>query len=230
MTTDSQQAGNPQATGAQPAADPAAATAVVDPAATPSTDPTANAEAAPADPAAAPAVDPAAKKPDEAPGAPEVYADFTVPDEGVLNPDVAATFKATAKELNLTQDQAQALVTKLQPAMAKATAEGREAAIAQMTAGFEAAIASDKELGGTKAEVDAKVAIAKGVFDKFGTPELRTFLTESRLGNHPELVRWAHRVGKAMNDDGTFVSGNKPSHVPGDDGLANRMYGGTPAK
>ena len=226
MTTDSQ-AGTTEATGAQ--GTETAATTAADAVTTTATETPANAETTKVvDPAAAKTEATETKTEEAKPtGAPEAYAEFTVPDEGVLHPDVAASFKATAKDLNLTQDQAQKLVTTLQPQMAKAAADAREAAIASMTAGFETTLASDKEIGGTKAQVDANVAVAKATFDKFGTPELRAFLTESRLGNHPELVRWAYRVGKAMNDDGSFVSGKAPTHVPGDEGTASRMYGST---
>jgi hypothetical protein len=35
----------------------------------------------------------------------------------------------------------------------------------------------------------------------FGTPELRTLLNESGLGNHPEVIRMMYRAGKAISED-----------------------------
>lgn len=43
--------------------------------------------------------------------------------------------------------------------------------------------------------------------DKFGSPELKQYLNETGLGNHPELVRIFANIGKAMSEDG-LVTGN----------------------
>lgn len=235
MTTDTQPAGTTTTTtGAQPAADTTTTTTPVvaaTTAATTATEPTAVVDASktpPADPSATTTAATDTTKTDEGKGAPEQYADFTVPDEGVLNPEVAAAFRATAKELNLSQEEAQALISKVQPAMAKQATEARASALNAMSDGFVRSIASDKEIGGTKDMVDANVAIARSALDKFGTPALRALLDESRLGNHPEIVRWALRVGKAMNADSTFVSGAAPGqHDTSDAGKQSRLYPST---
>lgn len=205
---------------AAPPAAPVAAPPPIDPPVAPSAPPAAPAATPPAAPAP---TDPNAKSEDDATkiGAPEAYEDFTTPEGGALDPKVAETFKAAAKELNLPQDQAQALVTKLQPALAAHAAETLAAAQTE----WATAAKSDKEIGGDAFE--ANLAVARTTFEKFGTPELKTFLAESGLGNHPELIRWAHRVGKAMSDD-TFVPPSKPAARGGD--MADRLYGSTPAQ
>ena len=58
---------------------------------------------------------------------------------------------------------------------------------------------NDKEFGGTA--LQQNLATAKKAFDAYGNPELKTLLNESALGNHPEVLRFFYRVGKAMSED-----------------------------
>jgi hypothetical protein len=134
-------------------------------------------------------------------GAPESY-DFAAPEGKEFDPQVIGEFSAVAKELNLTQADAQKMIDRLAPALeARNTARLEEA-----TAEWAASSSSDKEFGG--AALDQNMAIAKKALDTFGTPELRTLLHETGLGNHPEIIRVLYRAGKAISED-TFVgSGN----------------------
>jgi len=59
-----------------------------------------------------------------------------------------------------------------------------------------AAVKADKELGAPEA-----LASAVKVVDAYGTPELKSLLAESGLGNHPELVRFVQKIAKAMSED-----------------------------
>lgn len=132
-------------------------------------------------------------------GAPEAY-EFKAPDGQEFDPAVIAQFSEVAKELNLPQDAAQKVLDKMGPAISAR----QENAIAEARAKWVADTKADAEIGGT--ELAQKIALANTTFEKFGTPELRKLLDESGLGDHPELIRWAHRVGKAMSEDG-FVAG-----------------------
>lgn len=139
-------------------------------------------------------------------GAPEAY-EFSAPEGREYDPAVIAQFSEVAKELNLPQDAAQKVLDKMGPALA----ERQENAIASARADWVAQTKADTEIGGP--ELAQKIALANGTFEKFGTPELRALLDESGLGDHPEMIRWAHRVGKAISEDG-FVAGrgvNTPS-------------------
>lgn len=141
-----------------------------------------------------------AQKPE---GAPETYADFTLPDGVELKGETAEAFKGLAKELNLTQGQAQKLADlgakQAQEGVAR-QAEMLKAANAEWTAQSQA----DKEFGGQA--LHQNLAIARKAMDTFATPELRNLLTESGLGNHPEVIRMFYRTGKAISEDG-FVGG-----------------------
>jgi hypothetical protein len=61
---------------------------------------------------------------------------------------------------------------------------------------------SDPEVGGTKFKEAA--AYANRVFQKYGTPKLKAYLEETRLGNHPEVVRLLSRAGRELFADDTF--------------------------
>lgn len=174
---------------AAPTVDPAAA-----PAAAPAVTTTAPASAAatpPADPAPAATPEPAAPK-----GAPESYAAFKVPDGAQMNDAGLQAFGEFARELDLTQDAAQTMLDKLAPAMAKRQAEQ----LTELKAQWNATLAKDAELGKPENR-----AIAKTALDKFGTPELQQFLTDSGLIDHPELVRAFYNAGKAISPDTVVV-------------------------
>lgn len=81
---------------------------------------------------------------------------------------------------------------------------GAEAAEAELKS-WNAAIAADKDLGGTNLEATKKHASA--ALKKFATPELRKLLSETGLGSHPEIVRFVVAVGKADADDSVAGSG-----------------------
>lgn len=130
----------------------------------------------------------------KAEGAPEAY-EFKVP-EGVAFDDAGLeAFGKFAKEADLPQDKAQALLEKLAPAMQ----ERAKAAVESTKAQWQESSRTDKEFGGDK--LTENLAVAKRALDTFGSPELRTLLNESGLGNHPEIIRAFYRAGKAISED-----------------------------
>lgn len=163
----------------------------------------------------APGQAPAAPETLEAPeGAPEKYA-FTLPEGAVMDDAGIASFGEFAKELNLTQEAAQAMLGKLAPAMQARQAQARGETMAQ----WETQSKTDKEFGGAK--LTENIAVAQKALAQFGSPELNTLLRESGLGNHPEIIRAFYRAGKAIGED-TFVSGERKSNTA--QSPAQRMY------
>lgn len=138
-------------------------------------------------------------------GAPEEYADFQLPEGVQLDAELTSDLKSVAKELNLTQEQAQKLAdlaaSKTQ-GIGERQMESIKAAQAQWTADAKA----DKEFGGEA--LAENLSVAKKALDQFGTPELRTLLNESGLGNHPEIIRAFYRAGKAISEDRFVPAGN----------------------
>lgn len=135
-------------------------------------------------------------------GAPEKY-EFKAPEEGQeLDKGALEVFEPIARELNLSNEQAQKLVdvygSKIMPAINKQLAEGWQ----KQTEQWAETVKADKELGSAES-----IGAAQKAMDKFGSPELKQYLEESGLGNHPELIRIFACVGKAMSEDG-LVTGN----------------------
>lgn len=147
-------------------------------------------------------------------GAPEQY-EFKAVDGAEISTEALADFSEVAKELNLSQDAAQKVLDKMAPALARRQAEAIEGVKTQ----WADTARTDKEFGGDK--LAENLAVAKKALDTFGTPELRTLLNESGLGNHPEVIRVLYRAGKAISEDG-LVQGTRASAAQGDP--AKRMF------
>jgi len=56
---------------------------------------------------------------------------------------------------------------------------------------------------------DEQMDVAKQAIEKYGTDELRTYFNESRLGNHPEMIKFAAKVGSAMIESGSMGVGGR---------------------
>ncbi len=146
------------------------------------------------------------------PAAPEKY-EFTPPEGQELDANALAVFEPIAKELGLSQEQAQKLVD-IYPQIQQQQAE----AWSKQVADWGEHVKADKEIGGDK--FNASVGAAQRALDQFGNTELREYLNASGLGNHPALVRFCAKVGKAMAED-TFVVPNQG----GQRSAADILYG-----
>jgi len=168
----------------------------------------------------------------EAPeGAPEKY-EFNnkvadAPDE--LDPEVLTAFGDVAKELNLPQDAAQKVLDKVAPVI-----QARQAkAIEETKVDWANQSKSDQEFGGES--LTDNLNVAKASLDTFGTDALKSLLQETGLGNHPEVIRFMYRAGKAISED-SYVGnseGANPtgSRIPKDfNGIANALYSNQQSK
>ena len=140
------------------------------------------------------------KKEEVKEGAPEQYADFKVPEGVEFDDQVIGSFKDVAKELNLSQKQAQHLLDKCAPVLAQRQIEQIQAVSNQWIERSK----TDKEIGGenwTRAASD----IAR-VRDKFSVgadgkvdPDIQEFMNLP-IGNHPGLLKLLARVGRAFGE------------------------------
>ena len=153
-------------------------------------------------------------------GAPEKYADFKLPDGVKLDDAAIGEFAPVAKELNLTQDQAQKLVD-LQAAFAQRNAQAQVAQFAEQVKAWGEQAKGDKEYGGEK--FDASVTSARLAVSKFGTPELTKLLNDTGMGSNPEVVRFMVKVGNAMSEDKLHTSSNSATTKS----VEEMLYGGT---
>ncbi|HCM7359886.1 TPA: peptidase [Klebsiella aerogenes] len=157
------------------------------------------------------------KKEDDKPdGAPEKY-EFTAAEGVDLDTEALKDFEPVARELNLTNEQAQKLVDAYPKILAGVQQRQAEAWQAQ-TEEWAATVKADKEIGGDK--LTANLGVAQRALDTFGTPELKEYLNGTGLGNHPELVKAFIKVGKAMSEDG-MVTGKES----GQRSAAEVLYG-----
>lgn len=157
----------------------------------------------------------------KAAGAPEKYEPFVAPEGTTLTPAVLTQFEEAARELNLPQDKAQAFINKMAPVMAQQQTEQLQ----QLRTDWAAASTSDKEFGGDK--LAENLGYARKAMDSFGTPELKTMLDETGLGNHPDVVRFMVRAGKAIGED-RIVTGGAPASA--NRSAAEVLYGGSAKK
>ena len=158
-------------------------------------------------------------------GAPEKY-EFNAkvadaPDE--LDPEVLTAFGEVAKELNLPQDSAQKVLDKVAPVI-----QARQAKVVEeVKLEWANDSKSDEEFGGEN--LNANLEIAKSSLKAFGTDALKDLLQESGLGNHPEVIRFMYRAGKAISEDGYVGNSEgamgKGSGIPKDfDGISRSLY------
>jgi hypothetical protein len=136
-------------------------------------------------------------------GAPDKY-EFKAADGVKYDDQVIGAFSEVAKDLNLPQEAAQKVLDKMAPVIAARQSEQLQAARNEWAESAKA----DKEYGGEK--LPENLSHAKRALEQFGTPELRTLLNESGLGNHPEVIRFMYRAGKSMSQDG-IVAGKSTS-------------------
>jgi hypothetical protein len=130
------------------------------------------------------------------------YEAFAIPDGVVADESVLGEFKAVAKELNLSQKDAQ----RLADLSANMALKQQQAARDQQTQWAESA-KTDKEFGGDA--FSGNLAVAKKALDTFASKELRGILDATGLGNHPEVIRTFVRIGKQISEDGSIVRGSK---------------------
>lgn len=164
---------------------------------------------APADPASADP-DSGGETPKPAEGAPETYADFSLPEGMAINDAARDQFTVLAKDLNLTQDGAQKLVD-LYVAQAAEAAQAPYKLWTETQAHWVKEVEADPEIGG--ANLAASLATAARALDQFGGQDLRDALNFTGAGNNPVIVKAFVRIGTALSED-RFIPGAPPKSGP----------------
>ncbi|EPC3803843.1 peptidase [Enterobacter ludwigii] len=150
-----------------------------------------------------------AEKPDDKEqkqeGAPEKY-EFQAGEGVELDAEALKDFEPVARDLNLTNEQAQKLVDAY-PKILAGVQQRQAEAWQKQTEGWAETVKADKEIGGDK--LTANLSAAQRALDLFGTPELKEYLSATGLGNHPDLVKTFVKIGKAMSEDGMVDGSNQ---------------------
>ncbi len=168
--------------------------------------------------AATPPPDPAAKgdpqppaKPDDAnkgtDGSARVVPDaynLKLPDGSLLDAKILEQVASFAKEKKLTNEEAQAVLER-ESAMIASYVDAQKQTLVQRQKEWVETIKADKEIGGDG--MNQTIEMAKRVVDRYGSDSLKKALNDSGLGNHPELVRFVARIGKAMSEDQLVIPG-----------------------
>jgi hypothetical protein len=156
-------------------------------------------------------------------GAPEAY-EFKAIEGREFDPEVLTTFSDVAKELNMPQEAAQKMLDKIAPKIQERQMQQLEAVRSEWAQSSQ----QDKEFGGEA--LKENLAVAKKSLDAFGTPELRSLLEVSGLGNHPEIIRFMFKAGKAISED-RYVGSSSGSNAGKGNGVksfsdaATGLYG-----
>lgn len=145
--------------------------------------------------------------------APETYAEFDIPEGMPVDEKATEQFSEVAKDLGLTQEQAQKLVSLEAERMTQMQATSEEAQ-ATVVAGWVDEVKADPEIGG--ANLDANLGIAKAAVETFASDELKALMDMPSaenpkgigLGNHPAMIRHFYKLGTQMSEDKPGVVGN----------------------
>ena len=154
---------------------------------------------------------------DKAEGAPEEgYADFTVLEGVELDKGAIEGFTALAKELDLSQADAQRLIDLDSERMAK-VAEQQSKDWEDVQKGFITELKDDKDFGGEN--FDKNVKFARRVIETFGGEnkgeDLKKAFNETGVGNLPVLVKFLAKIGPLISEDTFLAAGAEAPGVGG---------------
>lgn len=171
-------------------------------------------------------------------GAPEKYADYKVPDNYTLDPEVKTKADAIFRDLGLSQESAQRLVD-FYTDTSRETLEAPFAAWKDMNDKWREASSAHPDLKGKigpGGEVNVRISRA---LDAIGDPtlvtEFKQLMDLTGAGNHPAFIRVIDRWAKQVTE-GTPVGGRGPTEAsqsrPGQapPSAAQAMYPHLPSK
>jgi len=138
-------------------------------------------------------------------GAPEKYEEFALPDGFERDDKQIEEASVMFKDMGLSQENAQKLVDFNAAALGK-LAEAQAEAWETLSDEWAKASKDDKDFGGTKFN-DSMVGI-KQARDHFGNDKFMEMLDVTGVGNHPEMLRFMHKVGSAIKDDAILHGGS----------------------
>lgn len=174
-----------------------------------------------ADTAATAATTTDATKTADAPTAPDKYADFTLPDGVMITPETLTEFTTLAKDLKLSQVDAQK-VAELGAKHMQNFVKQQEVLLNEAKSDWYKKSETDKEFGGEK--LKENVALAKNALETFGSPELKQMLNATGLENHPEVVRLFYRIGSKISGDNVIVRGGSGDKPLTEESAATTLY------
>lgn len=139
-------------------------------------------------------------------GAPEKY-EFDL-GEGVTFDEAAfAAIEPVLRDMDLSQEAANKIIggyaEKVLPVLQQRAETQAAEAGQQLIADWAKETLADKEVGGARLEESKALAartIARFLPDNAEGQQFRTFLNESGLGNHPQMMRMLSRIGRDLGE------------------------------
>lgn len=122
--------------------------------------------------------------------------ELSLPESGRLSEQDLETIRDLAGKREWNQEQAQAALDFW---------DQERAEIAAMHAEWREQSEKDPEIGGDRLRESAEHA--KRALERFGSDQLTALMEESKLGDHPAVVRFFLKLGKAMAEDVVVTSG-----------------------
>ena len=135
--------------------------------------------------------------------APEGFEQFA-DDFRLFSDDMGGWLKANP---NATAREALQEAAARQARLAAVQTEQATKDFAAQVATWEKEARADPEIGGD--QYDANVAVAMKAMTAFGSPELTDLLNQTGMGNHPALIRFAIKAGKAVSDAPVVTGGER---------------------
>lgn len=141
-------------------------------------------------------------------GPPEKYETFTVPEGVELDAEVLKDFEAAARDMGLTQGNAQKLVD-FGVKLVESGVEQADEVRTNTLKTWEEEIKADPEFGGDKLE--ETLDRGRRVMRNHGSDALRELIEVTGLGSNPHLLRFLAKLDKALGEDRTVDGKPAPS-------------------
>ncbi len=143
-------------------------------------------------------------------GAPEKYADFTLPEGVKLDDTSLKSAQDLFKAQNLSQTQAQALVD-FHVAQLKATTDASSKSYEDMRTDWQAKTKADPEIGFKLPAVKETVGRALATLnDPSLVAEFRAAMDLTGIGDHPAFIKAFYKLSQSVVE-GKHVTGTQPS-------------------
>lgn len=152
----------------------------------------------------------------EAKVVPEKY-EIKAPEGMELDPQMVETFTPVFKKHGMTQEAAQELSDTLVPQITRLIENQQQAAVAEFNRmGEEWKSQTNKELSADGKDPKVEIAHAGKFLEKYGDAEARQVFNDTKVGNHPAIVRMIVKAGKAIANDSFPDSGKKGKSIETD--------------
>lgn len=151
-------------------------------------------------------------KDDDAEALPEKY-ELTPPDGFEINDEIIAELDPVLRDLKLNNDQANKLMP-LAGSFAERIMKQQNDAFAEQASNWAKEAKADPEIGkGNWKETEAFVAKALDEFGAGEGSEFRQLLDNTKLGNHPAMIRMFRQIGERLTGDTQFVRSDAGAQV-----------------